>query len=58
MNHPNHFQNSVIGVALITLLHVVTGAELEAASDDAWHRLVSDHDIFGRTSPVRVRRLA
>lgn len=36
---------------------VVTGAELEAASDDELRRIVGDSDIFARTSPEHKLRL-
>ena len=35
----------------------ITGAELEAASDDELRVLVADHDIFARTSPEHKLRL-
>ncbi|MCL4180764.1 MAG: cation-transporting P-type ATPase [Verrucomicrobia bacterium] len=37
--------------------HALTGAELEAASDEDLRQLVSDHDIFARTSPEHKLRL-
>ena len=37
--------------------HAVTGAELEAASDEELRQLVRDHDIFARTSPEHKLRL-
>jgi magnesium-transporting ATPase (P-type) len=37
--------------------HAVTGAELEAASDDELRRLVEAHDVFARTSPEHKLRL-
>ena len=37
--------------------HAITGAELEAASDDDLRQLVRDHDIFARTSPEHKLRL-
>lgn len=37
--------------------HAVTGAELEAASDEQLRQLVRDHDIFARTSPEHKLRL-
>jgi magnesium-transporting ATPase (P-type) len=37
--------------------HAVTGAELEAASDDELRRLVQAHDVFARTSPEHKLRL-
>jgi potassium/sodium efflux P-type ATPase len=37
--------------------HVITGAELEAASDDDLRRIVQDNDIFARTSPEHKLRL-
>jgi len=37
--------------------HALTGAELEAASEEDLRRLVRDHDIFARTSPEHKLRL-
>jgi magnesium-transporting ATPase (P-type) len=37
--------------------HAVTGAELEAASDEDLRRIVQDNDIFARTSPEHKLRL-
>jgi magnesium-transporting ATPase (P-type) len=37
--------------------HAVTGAELEAASDEELRRLVRDNDVFARTSPEHKLRL-
>ncbi len=37
--------------------HAITGAELEAASDEQLRQVVRDHDIFARTSPEHKLRL-
>ncbi|MCZ7641089.1 MAG: cation-transporting P-type ATPase [Verrucomicrobia bacterium] len=37
--------------------HALTGAELEAASDEDLRRLVRDNDVFARTSPEHKLRL-
>ena len=37
--------------------HAITGAEIEAASDDELQRLVRENDIFARTSPEHKLRL-
>jgi potassium/sodium efflux P-type ATPase len=37
--------------------HALTGAELEAASDEGLRQLVRNHDIFARTSPEHKLRL-
>jgi len=46
-----------MGIGTADTLKVVTGAELEAADDDALRRIVRDCDIFARTSPEHKLRI-
>lgn len=46
-----------MGIGLGRAPTVVTGAEIEQASDDALRRIVRDGDIFARTSPEHKLRL-
>jgi magnesium-transporting ATPase (P-type) len=44
-------------MGLSEAVHAITGAELEAASDEELRRLVQENDIFARTSPEHKLRL-
>jgi len=46
-----------MGIGTADTLKVVTGAELEAADDEALRRIVGDCDIFARTSPEHKLRI-
>jgi len=46
-----------MGIGTAESLKVVTGAELEAADDEALRRIVGDGDIFARTSPEHKLRI-